>query len=644
MSLLQILLIEDNPGDARLIREMLHSGQGTTSFRLETCKSLQQGLEMAEQIQFHLVLLDLTLPDSSGIETLLRLREAIPDLAIVVLTGFEDAELGVVAVQKGAQDYLTKDDVNDKLLVKSIRYAIERQRVETTIKRGQQEYRSLIDDVFHTSMVSVLILDASYTVVWCNAATEVYFGIDREDLLGEDKRVLVDTKLKCIFADPDDYANRLLEAYQNQTFTDRFECHVIPGKNREERWLEHWSQPITSGLFSGGRIEQYNDITDRKILEFAEREQRGFAEALQDITKYIASTLDLQDVLGRILENIHNIVEHTSASVGLLEDDKLLLARTSSSKDDTQEIYAERRLQDAPFLQHMIMSQKPIIVNDLQGIEEVRALASAANAASYMGVPIQLRNQVIGFLNIFSDQLNYFRAEVGDRLLAFAELAAIAIENARLFEQTKEFATLQERQRLARDLHDSVSQTLFTCRTMTEAALRRLDRDPEQAREFLQEAHELTITALSEMRVLLLELRPSTLTQVTLTQLFEQYLQPLQNRRDFELVWNLDNVPAVSPHVKIAMYRIVQEALNNIDKHARATLVEIHLHQNHGFLEITVKDNGIGFDIQTVDATSLGLNIMRERADEIGAELTIESQPNGGTLVRIKWEYEHDYR
>lgn len=641
MSLLQILLIEDNPGDARLIREMLHNGQGNTNFRLETATTLESGLNLAEQIQFNLILLDLTLPDSNGIDTLLNLRAQIPDVAIVVLTGFADVELGVQAVQNGAQDYLTKDDVDDKLLIKSIRYAIERQRTEAAIKRSQEEYRSLIDDVFDTSMVGVLILDRNFTVVWCNEATEVYFGIDRADLLGRDKRELIDNKLKCIFADPEDYSRRLLDAYAQHIFTDRFECHIVSGENRDDRWLEHWSQPIRSGVYCGGRIEQYNDITDRKQLEAAEREQRQFTEALQDIAKYISGTLDLQDVLGRILENIGNIVSHTSASVGLLEDNSLLLARTTTSKHDTREIYAERRLQDTPFLQHMIISHEPIIIHDLQRVDDVQTLASQANVAAYMGIPIQLRNQVIGFLNIFSEQQDFFKPEHSERLVAFAELAALAIQNARLFEQSKDLAALQERQRLARDLHDSVSQTLFTCRTMTEAALRRLDRDPEQAREFMNEAHDLTITALSEMRVLLLELRPSTLMQVSLKQLFEQYLRPLQNRRDFDLIWKLDDVPALASHIQIALYRIVQEALNNIDKHAGASTVEIHLNQHESYLEIIVIDNGMGFKLHAVKPTSLGLGIMRERAQEIGAELTIESQPNTGTRIRIIWEYEH---
>src|SRR5262249_26435321 len=152
------------------------------------------------------VLLDLSLPDSHGLDTLKTARTAAPGVPIIVLTGNEDDELGLQMVQDGdAQDYLPKGGVNGSLLMRSIRYAIARYRSEMELRQTREEYRSLIDDVFDTSMVAVIILDSVYNVVWCNEATEIYFGIKRERLMGRDKRLLIDEELKCIFADPDDY-------------------------------------------------------------------------------------------------------------------------------------------------------------------------------------------------------------------------------------------------------------------------------------------------------------------------------------------------------------------------------------------------------------------------------------------------------
>ncbi|MEQ8671646.1 MAG: histidine kinase [Aggregatilineales bacterium] len=639
---ISVLLIEDNPGDAILIREMLFDA-GEGRFDLTIASSLQEGLTQIRQDGHDIILLDLSLPDSAGMDTLFKARLEAPETAIIVLTGFDDQTvIGVHAVKTGAQDYLVKDDVDGKLLRRSISYAIERHRIERELRRSQQEYRSLIDDVFDISTVAVIILDKQFNIVWCNEATEIYFGIERERLLGKDKRELIDSELKCVFDDPDSYANHLHKSYEDNSFTDLFECHVFAEGDREERWLQHWSQPIRSGMYSGGRIEQYTDITQRKNLEIAELAARNFSDSLRDIAAFLTSTLELSEVLERILSNLHVAAEHDSAAITLLEDDYAWVARRkqSSTKRDTQELVAERQLQIeyAPFLDQMFSTHQPIIVADLQQESEVSETAIRANVCGFVGAPIVLRNRVIGFINMFSHQADYFTTHNAERLLAFAELAAIAIQNARLFQESQELAAVEERQRLARDLHDSVSQTLFTCRTMAETALRRWERDPDRARELVEEVHELTMTALNEMRILLLELRPSALTQVSLKELFDQYLKPIEARKQFELIITIDDIPTLPPDVQIAFYRIAQEALNNIDKHAQATQVEIRVNDRPGKLELHIKDNGSGFDDLEIAGTSLGLNIMRERAGAVGAQLTINSEVGTGTHVCVIWD------
>lgn len=637
---IQILLVEDNPGDSRLIREMLLSGTQEQVW-LEPVALLKTALQQIQSETYDVILLDLSLPDSHGIDTLLQMRAEASDTAIVVLTGIDDEELGIQAVQMGAQDYLPKGDVDSKLLVRSIRYAIERHQIEMAVRKNEEEYRSLIDDVFNTSMVAVLILDRSLRVVWCNEATEVYFGIGREHIVGKDKRKLIDQELKCIFADPDDYSARLLQAYDEGLFTDRFECHVLQDTHRDERWLEHWSQPIREGMYAGGRIEQYTDITDRKILEFTEQEQRKFAEALREISALLTSTLDLNEVMARILNNLGRVVPHDSASITLLEDDYIWVGRPkSATKSDTQEIIAEKQFQIEyrNYLDRMYYSRKPLIVADVQEDTQTRAMGSRSKARAFVGAPIQLQNEVIGFVNVFSEQINFFHSNHAERLSAFAELAAIAIQNARLFQQSQELATFKERQRLARELHDSVSQTLFTCRTMAESALRRWDKNPQRAREIMQDVYQLTMTALAEMRILLLELRPAALTQVGLKQLFEQYLQPIQERRRFTLDMAIEDIPPLPPDVQIALYRITQEALNNIDKHAQASRVEIRGRSHQNRIELEIVDDGGGFVVEDVATTSLGLGIMRERAAEIEASIQIESQVGAGTRILVGWD------
>jgi signal transduction histidine kinase/CheY-like chemotaxis protein len=635
------LLLEDNPGDVRLIREMLRHGSASI-VELEHAGTLRAALEHLEAgPPPDVVLLDLSLPDSFGMDTLLKMRAAAPDTAIVVLTGSHDEDLGLQAVQMGAQDYLPKGDVDGKVLIRSLRYAVQRHRAEQQVRASEREYRSLIDDVFDTSMVAVLILDRAYRVVWCNAATEIYFGIPKDRLIGRDSRLLIDDELKCVFADPDDYAARLLRAYDEGEFTDRFECHVLPEPGRAERWLEHWSQPIRDGMYAGGRIEQYTDITDRKLLEIAEEAQRQFAEALRDIFASLTSTLDLKEVLGRILANLGRIVPHDSASITMLEEDHLWVAQQRHDpRRDTQEIVAEKQMQIEyrAYLEAMFATGSPVVVPDLQRDPQMRDAAERAGVHGYVGAPIRLQQQIIGFMNVFSEGVGFFNVTHAERLMAFAELAAIAIQNARLYQRSQQLAAVEERQRLARDLHDSVSQTLFTCRTMAESALRRWEKDPARAHTLIEEVYRLTATALAEMRILLLELRPASLTQVGLGQLFEQYFQPIQDRRQYTLNLAIDDIPALPPDVQIGLYRIVQEGLNNIDKHARASQVVVKATGDAEQVAVEISDDGEGFDLAEVRGTSMGLNIIRERAEKIGAVLEIESQKGAGTRLRVIWQ------
>lgn len=469
-----VLLIEDNPGDARLIREQLREATEDT-FDLSLANNLQDGLTALQTNNFSMILLDLSLPDSFGLDTLQKVRSVIQDVPIVVLTGFDDQTLGIQAVQMGAQDYLLKNDSHPKLLSRTIRYAIERHRIETQLRQSQEEYRSLINDVFDTTTVGVLILDRDFKIVWVNAAIEVYFGMPREDLLGHDKRVLIEEKLKCIFSDSDGYADSILSSYRDNAFHHRLECQVTPEGNRQERWLEHWSQPIRAGIYAGGRIEHYTDITQRKLIEASEREK------------------------------------------------------------------------------------------------------------------------------------------------------------------AQKLAAAEERHRLARELHDSVSQTLFTSTVMSESALRQWESNPQKSHDLMVQLHHLTTSALSEMRLLLLELRPASLTQVGLPTLIQQLSATLQSRTAIEISTALDDIPTLEPDVQVALYRTVQEALNNITKHAQATNVLIRLEWNKGELVLTISDNGKGFDPGVTKPSSLGMNIMRERAESINAHLSIESSIGLGTRVQVVW-------
>jgi PAS domain S-box-containing protein len=627
-----VLLIEDNPGDTRLMSEWLYSIQ-QPQFEVEVKETLSDGIDYLKNNTVDVVLLDLSLPDSTGVETVRRTRAKAPDVAIVVTTGFDNRQSGIDAVKAGAQDYLVKGNFDTSLLERSLIYAIERQRDAAALRRSEEEYRSLINDVFNNSTVAVFILDRTLRVVWMNDASEEYFQLPRERALTHEWDDLLEKHFAQILGSSIRVQDTLLEPDD-----DRTECYIMAENGRSERWLEYTMKPIHAGMYSGGFIVQFTDITRMKHSEEAEHRQRLLAEALRDTAGALSSTLDLDEVLDRILNSLEQVMQHDGANVMLLEDDMVFIVRQqpSSSATSTPAKHSHR-ITDLPYLQHMYTTDQTLVCSDIGQDERWKEAPERKNWKAYAGAPIRLEDEIIGFINLYSELPGYYRNQDGEQLEIFSRQAAVAMRNAQLYQKRRELATMQERQRLARDLHDAVTQSLFTSTIMAETALRQWENRPERAYDLLKQVHQLTVGALAEMRVLLLELRPNTLVNVSLDQLLQQYVLSLQSRGHVKVELMMDPVPMLLPDIKIALYRIVQEALNNITKHAGASKVDITIENLQDRLILTVEDNGCGFDITRVAPTSLGLSGMRERTEEIGAELHVESKIGTGTTIQVTW-------
>ncbi len=228
------------------------------------------------------------------------------------------------------------------------------------------------------------------------------------------------------------------------------------GRTREGRWLEYWSQPIRSGLYAGGRIEQYMDITRRKELEFKEHEQRNLSEALASTAIALTSTLDMDEVLAGILANVERVIPHDMANVMLVERGKAHVAgrRGYNATDLAPEGALHVGVHESPLLTELANERQAVILNKLSTVTRGPVLTAYGIARSYLGVPIVALEQLLGFLNIFSFSEDFFTAEHAFRAEAFAAQAAAAIQNAHHFRQSKEIAVTEERQRLARELHE----------------------------------------------------------------------------------------------------------------------------------------------------------------------------------------------
>jgi signal transduction histidine kinase/ligand-binding sensor domain-containing protein len=280
-----------------------------------------------------------------------------------------------------------------------------------------------------------------------------------------------------------------------------------------------------------------------------------------------------------------------------------------------------------------------ITVEDTHQDERVvRHITDLEGIRSSMHVPINVGGQVFGVFNVNYAAPRAFGENELRLFTALAQRAALAIENAQLYERAEELAVVEERQRLARDLHDAVTQTLFSASLIAEVLPRIWERDPEEGQRRLAEVRELTRGALAEMRTLLLELRPAALIEAELGDLLRQLGEAIAGRArvpvDVQIEGDCSNM---SPEVKVAFYRIAQEALNNVAKHSGATLATVRLRCELTQVELHVTDDGRGFDVSVIPPDHLGVGIMRERAEVIGAELAIRSEAGKGTEVVAVW-------
>lgn len=254
-----------------------------------------------------------------------------------------------------------------------------------------------------------------------------------------------------------------------------------------------------------------------------------------------------------------------------------------------------------------------------------------------LAVPVISGEVPYGGIALYYSNPVEFTEERTELAALFADEVGLAIQNAELRDQVREAAAIAERERLARDLHDSVTQTMFSASLIAETLPRIWERNPEEGEEGLQELRKLTQGASAEMRTLLLELRPAALTEKPLGEILGHLTQAVTSRSRIPVTLAVDGDSSLPSETQIALYRIAQEALNNVVKHAQASQAFVELHCEPGRVTLIIRDDGRGFDLADVMPTQLGLAIMRERAERMGATLDIRSQVGQGTMVTVGW-------
>jgi signal transduction histidine kinase len=258
---------------------------------------------------------------------------------------------------------------------------------------------------------------------------------------------------------------------------------------------------------------------------------------------------------------------------------------------------------------------------------------------SFLGVPIVARGEIVAAFYLTDCEGADEFSEADQRLIEMlAAHAALAIENARLLERSRELSIVEERNRLARELHDAVSQKLFGLVLGAESAATLLDRDAGAAAEQIAQLGELAQDALAELRGLIFELRPASLDEEGLAATLRKQVDMLERVHGRAIELRITGAAKAAPESAGEVLRIAQQALDNALRHADAERIELRLQGRDGRLTVTVADDGVGFDPAAPGLRSrrLGLTSMEERARALGGTLVVVSRPGEGTTVTLE--------
>jgi len=272
---------------------------------------------MLDKEDFDVIVSDYQMPRMDGLEFLEVVREEKEsDIPFIIFTGKGREEVAIKALNLGADRYLQKGGSPKSqydVLAKAVLQEVEHHKTQRALYISEQRYKSITEDVMDHSDVAMFILDSNFEIIWINKATEDYFGIDKEEVIGKDKEELIRNKIKHIFENPDYFEEKVVTTYKDNTYIEYFECHVLEDEEKgiEERWLKHWSKPIETGLYQGGRMEHYTDITD---IKKSERENEKHLNELDERFKELNCLYSLE----KIIEDNDKIEDFFSQAVKLI--------------------------------------------------------------------------------------------------------------------------------------------------------------------------------------------------------------------------------------------------------------------------------------------------------------------------------------
>ncbi|CAL9615217.1 hypothetical protein SUDANB145_05707 [Streptomyces sp. enrichment culture] len=355
--------------------------------------------------------------------------------------------------------------------------------------------------------------------------------------------------------------------------------------------------------------------------------------------------LEVRDVLKTIVASARELLDARYAALGVPDDHGGFAQFVVDGVSDEQWKAIGPLPRQHGILAAMLHDARPQRLADVREDPRFGGWPSAhPDLADFLGLPIRDGDEVIGALFLANKNCDTPRTGCGftqddEELLGIlAQHAAIALTNARLYERSRELTIAEERTRLAHELHDAVSQKLFSLRLTAQAAARLVDRDPARAKDELQQVAALAAEATDELRAAVVELRPAALDEDGLVATLRTHVQVLDRAHTARVTFTGHGVRALPAAQEEAALRVAQEALHNALRHSGAEHVDVTLHRAGAGAVLRVTDDGGGFDPQAVHRAGrhLGLVSMRDRASGVGGSLTIESAPGKGTTITME--------
>ncbi len=393
---------------------------------------------------------------------------------------------------------------------------------------------------------------------------------------------------------------------------------------------------------------------ERQLAREAEQRARSTADALREATVALTRSLDRETVLATLLDHLRRLIPFDSASVMLLEEAWRVSVRAVFDGQRVLPLPPAERPEflatDHPIVHRILTTGAPVLIHDIGAVADWTLPTGSAGESSWLGVPLFARGSVAGLFSVAKQEARYFNDEHVRVAEAFSSQASVAVENAILFEQmqaaTERMQTLSrrlievqetERRTVARELHDEAGQALVSLRYGLQLLERETGGDGVAAR--VAELKQTTDAVIDSLHRLAGALRPASLDLVGLDAALRQYLHSTESK------WGLttrfkarglkdERLPAA---VETALYRVVQEAVTNVVRHAAATRIDVLVERRDGRVMVMVEDDGKGFAPATAGgAERLGLIGMRERAEALGGTLIIESAPGEGTTIAVE--------